>query len=375
MTSETKKQKILSICIPTKNRKNYLEELLNNINYVFEENEGIVELIIADNNSNDGTGEILNYYSINSRIQTTIISQKVNVSVQYNLISCFLKATGRYVLFLGDDDRLIKWNFIKLLDYLANCKNVIDIIIQPFRSRLDASYETTIIITSDPKQYYNYFYDYGNAYGGIIRGELLHHALRDEYVLRQALVSVWPQTILAFSSLIICKNNKNIRMLIVNCRIGYGPYSGFTYISSTYRTTRSFIDLYLASITVEFIAKKHSLISSNILGCNYLVSRLSEICFSSCVTKTLTVEQSDEIFLRFAEFESTFFVRKMLWLVSVSKSRFFFYVIFKIYYFILKVVLKFWSLGKFILSFFLHNSVKIEQINRASGVKDDSNVF
>lgn len=375
MNKENINYLLLSICIPTWNRKNYLDELLNNINYVFENHVGEVELIISDNCSDDGTDEVLKYYSDNNKIHTIIVHQAVHIPFQENLIACYLRATGKYVLFLGDDDRLIKWNFTKLLEYLSDVRNEVDMIVQPITSRLDANYTTSVITTTSPSQYFDYFYDFGNAYHGIIRGELLKNALLDKFVMEQALVSVWPQTILGFSSLIISNYQNHVRLLILNCAIGVGPYNGFTYVASTYRTTRSFIDLYLASKTIESVGKIYNIAATKILSKPYLLNRLFEICYLSCRKKTLSLSQAKEIFSRLDEYKNVSCFRKSLWLVSVSKLRFLIYVLFRIYYAITSLARRSPGISRSIALSFQRRKMNNLQDNLASGVKDDSTVF
>ncbi|HHC1975330.1 TPA: glycosyltransferase family 2 protein, partial [Salmonella enterica] len=55
---------LISFCIPTYNRKEYLEELLNSINNQEKFNLDI-EICISDNASNDGTEEMIDVWRNN----------------------------------------------------------------------------------------------------------------------------------------------------------------------------------------------------------------------------------------------------------------------------------------------------------------------
>ncbi len=110
---------LLSICIPTFNRK---EALKRQINFILKSNvleSGDIELIISDNNSNDGTdcflSDIIKEYSA--------LNVKVNINNKnIGLINNFHKvielSNGKYVWILGDDDLLSDIIFEKVIKCL-----------------------------------------------------------------------------------------------------------------------------------------------------------------------------------------------------------------------------------------------------------------
>ena len=91
---------LLSICIPTFNRKRSLSQLLSSL--LPQCIEG-VEIIVSDNASNDGTfdlcAELLNSYNC-------LHYQRHNTNIGYpqNLLSVLRAANGRYLWMLGDDE-------------------------------------------------------------------------------------------------------------------------------------------------------------------------------------------------------------------------------------------------------------------------------
>ena len=106
---------LLSILIPTYNRSYCLPKLLDSLgrNGYFENPR--VEIVIADNCSNDSTQAILRSYASCARI----IRNSLNVEFQGNLIKLMHEARGRFLWIVGDDD-VIEVNKELLLPLLAN---------------------------------------------------------------------------------------------------------------------------------------------------------------------------------------------------------------------------------------------------------------
>ncbi len=104
--------KLLSICIPTYNRRDKLIRLANKlISDFFKYQE--VEIVIYDNHSTDGTWEELNL--LESDI-LSIYRQDKNVGFCRNLVDVINFAKGDFVFLISDDD-LIEPEFIyKMLD-------------------------------------------------------------------------------------------------------------------------------------------------------------------------------------------------------------------------------------------------------------------
>ena len=87
----------LSIIIPTYNRCSLLKQTLGR---VLQEKTDKVEIIVTDNDSQDGTKEYLK--SVSDKIKT--ITQSENIGADANMISGLKEATGEYVWLLCDDD-------------------------------------------------------------------------------------------------------------------------------------------------------------------------------------------------------------------------------------------------------------------------------
>lgn len=104
---------ILSICIPTYNRRKCLEYLLNSIEpqYSFE-----VEIVISDNLSADGTKELIE--ETRQRFPITYFCFDKQVPCGENLLKAVSLAKSRYCWLMSDDDAFEKNAFSKVLKIL-----------------------------------------------------------------------------------------------------------------------------------------------------------------------------------------------------------------------------------------------------------------
>jgi glycosyltransferase involved in cell wall biosynthesis len=98
---------LVSIVIPTYNRKKYLEKSVNSVYSQTYEN---LEIIILNNNSSDGTEEYLNSLS-DKRVK--VISREKNIGGIENIRSSTDYASGKYLIVLSDDD-LIYPNLVEI---------------------------------------------------------------------------------------------------------------------------------------------------------------------------------------------------------------------------------------------------------------------
>ena len=95
---------ILSLCIPTYNRVNYLRELMPQLIAEVEEvNRAAVqvELLISDNATTDGTEDYLRGLSCRG---LKIYRNAENIGGNRNFLACVERASGEYIWLFGDDD-------------------------------------------------------------------------------------------------------------------------------------------------------------------------------------------------------------------------------------------------------------------------------
>ncbi len=106
---------LLSICIPTYNRANYLKECLDSIVCQFDDKDVFnqIEVVISDNASEDNTKELVEEYQKKfSNIR--YFRNKENLGFDLNVDIVLDKAEGSFCWTLSDDERLKKGalNFI-----------------------------------------------------------------------------------------------------------------------------------------------------------------------------------------------------------------------------------------------------------------------
>lgn len=95
----------LSICIPTYNRADYLNHLLDSIVCQFKDESVFrkTEVIISDNNSNDNTAAIVSHYQ-NRYANIKYSRNEKNVGAARNIFNVLRNPVGKYVWLIGDDD-------------------------------------------------------------------------------------------------------------------------------------------------------------------------------------------------------------------------------------------------------------------------------
>lgn len=108
---------LLSICIPTYNRKFQLQKTLDELQKCQDPR---YDVIVSDNNSTDGTKE---YLCSQNTQRIHYITHDHNICPASNAFSTFEEAKGQYTLFLLDKDRICTKYLSVLLDELEknNC--------------------------------------------------------------------------------------------------------------------------------------------------------------------------------------------------------------------------------------------------------------
>ena len=109
---------VLSICIPTYNRRDKLARLMNGLQREIKDAAGKIEICIADNASTDGTNELLTELAAHQYIRT--IRQSENLGFLKNYAAVFSMAMGNYIWILGDDDVIVENRLETLLQLLQN---------------------------------------------------------------------------------------------------------------------------------------------------------------------------------------------------------------------------------------------------------------
>lgn len=114
------KNPILSICIPTFNRLNYLKEALESL--MPQARSLGVEVCISDNHSEDGTAQYLESLSISEVNGFRYQIQSENIGIDSNMMAVIGMGRGRYIYPIGDDDLLPEGSLKIILKELErNC--------------------------------------------------------------------------------------------------------------------------------------------------------------------------------------------------------------------------------------------------------------
>lgn len=95
--------KILSIVLPTYNRKDFLKLTLDSFSKQLERNQNNVSFIVCNNASNDGTDKFLEIYKC-EHPYIDFINYQEHVEVGNSIRRANDSADGKYILMWGDDD-------------------------------------------------------------------------------------------------------------------------------------------------------------------------------------------------------------------------------------------------------------------------------
>ena len=113
-------KKILSICVPTFNRINYLKQSLPNLIYLA--NKYNLEICVSDNFSDDGTWQFIQNLSMKNE-RLVISRQTKNLGSTPNVVDVTRIASSYWILIVGDDDLIEEKHFSELLNKLKELKN------------------------------------------------------------------------------------------------------------------------------------------------------------------------------------------------------------------------------------------------------------
>lgn len=109
--------KLLSIAIPTFNRAPMLRLCLEQIRKQAVPYSNELEVLVADNDSTDDTGKVVQD-AISNGLTITYIKNIENIGAEKNVVQCFEKAAGKYVLVLGDDDVVLDGGLVKIIEFV-----------------------------------------------------------------------------------------------------------------------------------------------------------------------------------------------------------------------------------------------------------------
>lgn len=112
-------EKILTICIPTFNRKCELHDLLLSI--ADESMNAGVDILVSDNASIDGTGDLVGVLQ-KTMPNLKYIKNEKNVGFDKNILKLIENSSTDYIWFLGDDDGLFPGGISRVLNEIEDKK-------------------------------------------------------------------------------------------------------------------------------------------------------------------------------------------------------------------------------------------------------------
>jgi abequosyltransferase len=116
---------LLSICIPTFNRVEYLPCLLDSI---VEQHNNNFEICISDNASSDGTKECVQEYQKSYSFINYARNNK-NLGFDRNILKVVSMAKGKYVWIIGDDDKIFNNEIIGTIYKKLQDNNSLDFLL------------------------------------------------------------------------------------------------------------------------------------------------------------------------------------------------------------------------------------------------------
>ncbi|MFO0322350.1 MAG: glycosyltransferase family 2 protein [Bacteroidota bacterium] len=247
----SKANPILSILIPTFNRKNTINLTLSVLlkQIIDSGLQESVEVYVGDNCSTDGTGE---YLMDLSKSYDSFFKYKINnenLGSVRNLLSLVDLAVGKYWMFYGDDDFVPEKSLISIVECLnLNSSMPVFMFKQHIKNR-NVSFKdyTNENILSINELAQDYFYYIGNAGVFAVNREISQSAIKLKF--ESLLDTCWPQTDIVFLTAHLCTENKNIfasTISSVNSSIG-----GLFFMNSDYFFETMLYSLIRSAISVD----------------------------------------------------------------------------------------------------------------------------
>jgi len=115
-------QYLLSICIPSYNRPSEVKRLLESIDGKKEK----IEIVICEDNSpkRDKIRKAVEDYKKHSDYCVSYIENEYNCGYDKNLRECIKHASGKWIMFMGDDDMFVPGMLNKYMEFLEKNENL-----------------------------------------------------------------------------------------------------------------------------------------------------------------------------------------------------------------------------------------------------------
>lgn len=195
----------LSLCVPTYERPQYLDELLASAAAEVERDPALatdLEIVVSDNASGPATAAVVERWQ--RRLPRTLRPRRNerNLGGPRNLLTSIAAATGEYVLFIGDDDRLRAGACETIREVIAEYASPPVCVFAPHwylgheYAALPTGFDARLGLASALR---GYFAVAGIPAGAAVRRDCALRALERAGVSR-LLRTNWPHTALAFAA-------------------------------------------------------------------------------------------------------------------------------------------------------------------------------
>lgn len=117
---------LLSVCIPTFNRKNFLKDcIISIIDSIPLKHRDLVEICISDNASDDGTAELVQQMILQNDVKIRYAVNTTNLGPDVNILKCVDMATGTYSWIMGSDDMMTPESITTVFNYLQKTPDIL----------------------------------------------------------------------------------------------------------------------------------------------------------------------------------------------------------------------------------------------------------
>jgi glycosyltransferase involved in cell wall biosynthesis len=208
-----------------------------------------IEIVVSDNCSTDATPEIISDWAAvqNADLIIKHVRQPENIGISRNLVSLLYASTSDYFIFLGDDDQLDSTNFSKLVDLLTEKRP--SAVIQ---ARWEGRRRTSKIGRLGFEDALSLFYEYGNAWAGVIDRDAAIKAIDSRALRHEIELIVWPQTVFGYLAMFDLLPLRSVEA--VDFEIGRPITKSLNLTNKTY-WIRSFKDLLQAAALIQRVTK------------------------------------------------------------------------------------------------------------------------
>jgi glycosyltransferase involved in cell wall biosynthesis len=108
---------LVSIAVITYNQKDFLKECIESILIQDYEN---IEIVIADDCSNDGTQFMLQEYQLKFPGKFVLVLSEKNLGITKNSNRAHFACSGKYIFWMGGDDLMLPGKIFKQVSYMEN---------------------------------------------------------------------------------------------------------------------------------------------------------------------------------------------------------------------------------------------------------------